>query len=107
MCVCVCDYLHAMHTCAMQMSIGTLKHGLRGLFKTGKGGRTKSVSTAGKPDVETSVGHSQSHDDTMDTADADSDTSSLGEYDLVGRVGVWCGGSENSCLYLLNSLDAS
>ena len=66
----------------LQMSIGTLKHGLKGLFKAGKGGRSKSSSSAGKSDPEASLGHSISHE-TIDTADADSDTSSLGEYDLV------------------------
>lgn len=65
-----------------QNAIGTLKHGIKGLFKTGKSGRSKSTS---KPDVESSIGHSISHE-TIDTADADSDTSSIGEYDLVRYI---------------------
>ena len=70
----------------LQMSIGTLKHGLKGLFKTGKAGRSKSnAGISGKHDPEVSIAHSLSHD-TMDTADAESDTSSLGEYDMVSHV---------------------
>ena len=81
------------------MSIGTLKHGIRGLFKTGKGGKSKSSSSGGnKLEPEMSIAHSVSHE-TIDTVDAESDTSSLGEYDMVGYwegrevcVCVWEGG---------------
>ena len=57
--------------------------GLKGIFKGGKGLRLNSTSSSVRQNSESSLRQGLSHD-AADMTDTESDTSSIGEYDMVG-----------------------